>query len=70
MLGVGSDPSSPLLHPPHRRVLPQLLQAQAIGFIAAQDRLEDSRREAGRPGISAGRAFNARFGIANGWRQQ
>ena len=36
----------PLLIPPHRQVLPQLLQAQAVGFVAAQDRLDDVGREA------------------------
>ncbi len=37
----------PLLIPLHRQVLPQLFQAQTVGFVAVQDRLDDVRREAG-----------------------
>jgi len=47
MLDVGFlPPHLPLLIPPHRQVLPKLFQAQAIRLIAAQDRLDDIRREA------------------------
>ncbi len=50
-------PSLPLLLPPHRQVFPQLLEAQAVGFVAAQDRLDELRREAGQaqhaPGVGA-----------------
>jgi len=36
-----------LLIPPHRQVVPELLQAEAIGFIATEDRLDDVGRKAG-----------------------
>lgn len=39
--------SFPLLIPSYRQVLTQLLQAQAVGFVATEDRLDDVRREAG-----------------------
>jgi len=45
MLSV--PPALPLLIPQHRQVLPQLLQAEPVGFVAAQDRLNDVGREAG-----------------------
>ena len=31
--------------PPHRQIPPQLLQVDAVGLIAAQDRLNDVRRK-------------------------
>ncbi len=48
-----SPPTCPLLIPSYRQVpfggaqgrLPQLLQAEAVGLVAAQDRLDDVRRE-------------------------
>ena len=42
-----------LLVPPHREVLPQLLQAEAVGLVATQDGLDDVGREAGEPQHSA-----------------
>ncbi len=37
----------PLLIPPHGQVLSQLFQAEAVGFVAAKNGLDDVRREAG-----------------------
>ena len=48
-----SSPRLPLLPPPHRQIPPQLLQADAVGLVAAQDRLDDVRRERGQPQQSA-----------------
>lgn len=41
--------------PFYRQILPQLLQAQTVGFIAAQDRLDNVRREAGQAELAGPR---------------
>lgn len=38
--------STSLVSPQHRQVLPQLLQTQAVGFVTAQDHVDNVRREA------------------------
>jgi hypothetical protein len=52
----------PLFLAPHRQVLPQLLKAEAIGVVVAQDRLDDGRRDA----VKVKRAADAGAGAVNG----
>ena len=61
-------PSLTLFLPPDRQVLPDLLQAQAVSFIATEDRLDDVRREAGQAEHAAdgvGQVFEAWLALSS-----
>ena len=72
-------PTLPLLLPPYWQVLPQLLQAEPVGFVATEDRFDDVRREAGQAEHAAdvgavaadvpGQVFQARVLAGRGCQQ-